>query len=423
MTSLLSLPRISRPGLAIARSVPALLRARAGGEIRAAMTRGTLSRAALTAALAEGDAGLAALMYDHHGLGAGVQLSSSAVPQGQTLQWIAADSVMAWARSLRAAGRLDNARLATIPRDGALDRLLDVCVRASLPARDACAELPALVGMTAAARRFYAVTHSFANRVAEQCVEHRDPNEATVYLELLELPWIELPPLRGDDATALRSAVHAIGDADHIGLWVNPEHVLYALDGWFCEGLLDAASQSRKRADGSPVFTMKSCEALIEQCGLEELDQASLTQLEAHYRHLRQLEATPHWKPNSQPMRAWLKARAGGPLHSVVVRLLAIAQQLQTIDVRRLASDLEFEGDPMGVMVAEPMPDDLPHFLAGLEHYGESDIPSMWAVRRDARQNPTAFWALHDAVSMAVTLTTDAALTISAYGSLHSKAH
>jgi hypothetical protein len=245
--------------------------------------------------------------------------------------------------------------------------------------------------------------------------------DLSVWLEATTLPFVALPALPApEDRTALRSAIEAVSKADHLGLFVAPGQVMYAIGGWAVEILQDAAHRARKDATGRPIFTRASCELVAEELGME-LDEdiaQTIAALHAHHDYLVSLEATARWKPNQASFRAWRVQHAGSPLHALVERLLDIARQLDAIP-RPDGVDLQAEGDCCALMVGVPAPPNLFLFDGGFDNYGAHEIPQLQFLVSDARTNPGRFWAVLDSVVLATTLITDAANAITTYVERH----
>jgi hypothetical protein len=245
--------------------------------------------------------------------------------------------------------------------------------------------------------------------------------DLSVWLEATTLPFVEMPALAApQDRLALRSAIESVSQADHLGLFVAPGQVMYAIGGWAVEILQDAAHRARKDANGRPIFTRASCELVAEELGLE-LDEdiaQTIAALHAHHDYLRSLEATRCLKPNHAAFRAWRVQHAGTPLHALVERLLEIARQLDAIR-RPDGVEIQAEGDCCALMVGVPAPPDLFLFDGGFDNYGAHEIPQLQFLVPDARTNPGRLWAVFDSVVLAVSLITDLANAITTYVERH----
>jgi hypothetical protein len=397
--SLLSLPHSLKGAFKTQRVVSPLHRSIAAAEIRKAVCAGKVSAAEVASACRSGDAGVARLMLHHHVLTTDVAIDPALIGGDCTPEKRVAATAMSWARSLVAAGRLRDEDCATLPRKNVLAGLIELCIRSSMPA--ACAHNRSADESGAVAF----VSHTYLEALRGGAGLTRDA-EPRILVEQIHHPLFNLPDwLKGDDLRAVLSVVHAIAQAEPFGLLVAPAGVPWALNGWYTELFEDGRNSSRRGEDGVWELAPDFAELLNEELGIDVSDPDCAADMGLHLDYLASVSQLESWRIGGTQMQAWRRGAVGTPVGDAVARLLGILKAVLALKIDPATVEVEFEGDPVGVMVALPGLQRLTYFSA--EDYGMNDVPVMSIKPVSPRQNPSAFWALHEAVVMVVNLITE----------------
>ena len=412
MNALLSLPRIRRGAMKTARAVPPSVRARAGRELRHALRLGRISPAQLDEALRAGDAGIAALMAEHHVVRGTIRCEDTGLAPRWTPNDRTRDTLVAWARSLRAAKRLDDAALAAIPRHTAFEQLLRLCAEASVV--DSASVLQRLPGLPyqGDGDAVFAVGTTYAERLFDSGYGSHEPDDAPVRImvEIVGPNIASMPEFAdADDRYAVFAAMERIRAADPFGLWAGPQDALWILDHWACELMTDVRNQAAKRANGEPDLRIDDLRQLEEELGIDTSDPESAMQSAyAHLAYLDRIEGAARW--HKQPLRLtrWRARRKGSTVASLVDYLLAVADAIRLAAPKRGSFEQDGEGEPAAAILVEQPPRDALWAMQNVEHYGMSETPLLFISPSGAKQNPASFWSLHDSVVMVATLVTAA---------------
>jgi len=416
MTALLSLPRIPRGAAAAGQSIPPAVRLRAGRELARAIELGVVDRQEVATACRSGDAAIAALMTARHALTSPVAISHDATKAEWMPDAAASKATLAWARSLHTAGRLTDAQIKAMPRDNPVADLTRLCLTATTATKLHTTH-PA--PSTQDPYVMFWVGHTFLDGLSEYPHRSTESDGPEIVVDLIDSPLVMVPKwLQGDDRQALLSAIHALARSDDIGLLCHHQHAPWVLDGWLSERIEDVAAGCEQDADGRPIVTQSVLDELDEEFGFGFEDcESATTVIGDHIAYLRSLSQFTPWPTSGTKMKAWRKQRAGSPVALVVERLIAIARQVKAITPDRNSFQIWSEGDATAVIVLAEPDAELPYLDMGMDRFGQSEMPSVRiAPLHEQQQNPSAFWALHDAVVMVASLITDAA---NAIASLH----
>lgn len=413
MTSLLSLVTIKRKAFVVPHQVPSNVRLKAAREIRHAVESGRVSREDLAAAMAGGDAGIAALMCRKHALHSAMTMPSD----GLVMQWTPEPdtiaSLMAWARSLREAGRLSNDVLAPLSPEDAFHGLMSACSQAAQAPEQFVGGADKLPYEYQVDPLFHVAT-TFTEALTEPSGRSRE-QEPAVLVEPMYLPAFDVPTCADpDDATALRSALSAIGRAEMFGMWIEPRHLPWVVDGWFVESLEDIG---RKTPFGTtPVVTDEDMADLEEMFGFGFDGSEGAAIIAAHINYLRSLNKVVVWKPGSAAMKNWLQVNSDSRLGALVDKLLGIATRIKRIKLTSSEFEIDSEGDPTAILLMESTDPEASYFFNNMSEFGSQEAPlkRIYPIG-DAAQNPSLFWKLHDSVVLVASLLTDAAHALQSY--------
>lgn len=398
--SLLSLPKCPKGVFKTQRTVSPLHRAIAAGEIRRAVVAGKVSAADVANACRDGDAGVARLMLNHHVLTTDVALDPASVGRDCAPTKEVAATAMAWARSLEAAGRLRDEDCAALSRRNVLAGLIELCIKSSTPS--ACAHSRS----ADAGGEVAFVSHTYLEALRGGAGLTRDA-EPRILIEQIHHPVFNLPDwLKGDNLLAVLSVVHAIVKAEPLGLLVGPAGVPWALNGWYTELFEDGRTASRRGENGVWELAPDFVELLNEELGIDVSDPDVAADMGLHLDYLASVSQLETWRLGGTQMQAWRRGAVGTPVGEAVARLLRILKAVQALKIDPATVEVELEGDPVGVMVALPGLHRLTYLSA--EDYGMNEVPVMSIQPTSTERNPSAFWALHEAVVMLVNLITEA---------------
>ena len=413
MTSLLSLPSIPNNALSAPASVSPALRMRVGSELRRAVGLGRLQAAQVAKACREGDASVAALMASHHALTTHIGIRDNALMTQWQPDGKSAKGLFAWARSLQRAGRITDEEVSALPRKNPITELAALCATATVPRPSSVdASLPPSPEKDPATILW--VGHSFLESL-DPSNSYRTTEDDTPYIivETCNNPFHFIPRwVQGDDLQALLSALDALMRADTLGLFAPPSQVPWMVDGWMTETMQDFAHRATWE-NGRPVITDTMLGEMEEEfsLGFEEVEEGR--ELVAnHVAYMHKLSTFKAWAPGGKQMKNWLRKHANTPVALVVARVIKIASLVEHHMPDRRDLECDGDGDATGVFVVLPSETEIPYLDHSIECYGQSDVPSLRIRPVGKLQNPSGFWATHDAVVMAVNLISDAANAI-----------